>query len=438
MNELNALKHALTPKILGGLIWLSVFSFAVDKCYRNNIETLDKKLKSHSDSEGYYQYLPTLVSDTLFTQMSYTHHLENGNHLNFFMIGVAVMQSPFFAGVLAYTHVTDIENVDLYGKEFFIGMAVANAFYTATAFLLLFLCLFKRLGKAATLIALAAIYFGTNVVFYSARDPITSHLFAFFLVSALMYLGTQNRFEGFRKRRVFWIVICGGLLTLVRIPHILLVGIPFLLWLERPKDVIARVQDFLSARKEIIGGVLIIGSLWALQSAYWHAVTGKWFVSTYSYKGEGFNWTDPHLFDVLFSHQNGFFIYAPLMFVPVVWALERFLFHRDLTNGVIFGYFSFITVLYGFWWCWWLGGSYGHRGFVDILPLLSVPLAQVVSKVRTQQTPLKVTLGLLTFMLVLTNYHMSVIYGWPWEGESWTWHDVVEKYTIALSNPWRI
>ena len=97
MSEFEALRKALPIRVLGALIALSVFAFGVDKNYRNNLRSLESKLKCSSDAEGYYQYLPTLVDDERdFLTMDWAHDIGNGNRLNMFMIGIAAMQSPAF------------------------------------------------------------------------------------------------------------------------------------------------------------------------------------------------------------------------------------------------------------------------------------------------------------------------------------------------------
>jgi hypothetical protein len=63
------------------------------------------------------------------------------------------------------------------------------------------------------------------------------------------------------------------------------------------------------------------------------------------------------------------------------------------------------ATLYGFWWCWMLGGGFGHRGFVEVMPLAAVLFAAALGEMSpcrraiVYQGALAATLVTLHFMV---------------------------------------
>ncbi|NJK90689.1 MAG: hypothetical protein HC904_01960 [Blastochloris sp.] len=89
----------------------------------------------------------------------------------------------------------------------------------------------------------------------------------------------------------------------------------------------------------------------------WKIVYGEWFL--YSYDGEGFQWWQPKLWEVLFSPYHGLFYWSPGLVLGCVgflaWAWKE--------KGWV-GWVGLLIMLGMIWvnasWeCWWFGHSYG-------------------------------------------------------------------------------
>lgn len=433
MSELQALRKALPINRLSWLLGLVLFTISFHGSYRNNKTSLDLLLNSDTDSEGYYQYLPALVDETIpFTNMGYGFELGDGRKLNLFMIGVAIIQSPFF---LLTSLISGSENY--FGSDYFLGMALANSIFVGLAFLLLFRVLAERFQRASALITLVLIFGGTNVLYYSFRDPLSAHLYTFFLISLFMFLAHRWKREKPRSPEVFVFLLCVSLISLIRLPLIVLSAIPFTLFASGYKEVQTRLHAVLHHRVAWLIGILVMLAFWFIQCSYWHHVTDHWFINPYGLKGEGFNWTDPHFLDVLFSHQNGLFVYAPILFPPIVFLLIRAI--KGIRQMYVpLAAFAFICLLYSFWWCWWLGGAFGHRGFIDIMPLLCIPYCAFIEVIRKQRIVLRGIALTAAILLCAINYQMSLLYWWPWEGNEWTWNALLDKYEAAWYGVWSV
>jgi len=108
-------------------------------------------------------------------------------------------------------------------------------------------------------------------------------------------------------------------------------------------------------------GWLVVGAAGpvAVQLVAWRILFGSWLV--YSYGGERFDFAHPHLAAVLFSPRHGWFYWHPLLLAGIaafaVWAWRR----RDGRAGL--ASLGAIIGLNAAWPMWWLGSSFGNRGF---------------------------------------------------------------------------
>lgn len=97
----------------------------------------------------------------------------------------------------------------------------------------------------------------------------------------------------------------------------------------------------------------------AVQLAAWKILYGSWLV--YSYGGERFDFAHLHVGDVLFSARHGWFYWHPLLLVGIV-AFVFWAWRCAEGRAWLFS-LAAIVGLNAAWPTWWLGSSFGHRGF---------------------------------------------------------------------------
>ncbi len=416
-----------TQRIWAGglLLWVLAFLLA----WSASSHRLEEVLDHQSDQWGYYHYLPALLGTHEWHQLPWTVDLGNGNRLSVFSLGVAWMQAPFFLLGAAAAWLTG-QPVDGYSLPFVFAQFAAAAFYLSLGCVLLALVL-RRLhdGRTATLVPLL-LFGATNLYFYSTYDTGMSHVYAFFLLAAMVHLTVRMNERPSGVTLALLMAVC-GLLVLVRQLNAAAVLFPLLYGKpvrEALKDRLSWVRQHPAATT--VGAIAVI-LFWLPQLLYWKHVTGQWLVFTYGKKGEGFDWLHPHLLDVLASHQNGWFIYTPLM-LGVMAVLAWHAWKGTTGARLVLIIWALVWYTYASWWCWWLGGSFGHRGFIEYYALLALPLAwglqALFQRTRWMQEVVFVGVALLVFL----NVRMSRIYQWPWEGPDWTWAKLAENYLRAL------
>jgi hypothetical protein len=118
-----------------------------------------------------------------------------------------------------------------------------------------------------------------------------------------------------------------------------------------------------------IGAAIVI----APQPAIYYRATGRILVS--SYGDLGFQFESPQLFGVLFSVTKGVFFWSPILLLALAGLAigGRHEIRRFIRPAALFLIVN--TYIIASWWDWQFGASYGHRGFVDSLPIFALGLA---------------------------------------------------------------
>jgi hypothetical protein len=327
-----------------------------------------------SDGFSYYVYLPswflyhdpTLESvaadccggefpaSTAIVRWPRTHRWVNAHP-----IGVAVMQAPFFAIAHALTRWTNLspDGFTLYYEH---AAGLSGLFWTIAGLGILGAVLRRHFTAPVSAATLVTLVFGTNLFHYATFDSSYSHPYSFCLFAA--FLDVVDRWD--RDRRSWTAALAGviaGLIVLVRHTNVLLL-ICFAPLLRR---------DLRRAAILCAVGVLAI----VPQLVIYYQATGRPIVS--SYGDLGFNFTSPRLLEVLFSTQKGLFFWCPLLLLAcagfAILARSGDSARRFVLPAIVF--LAADTYLIASWWDWQFGGSFGHRGFVDALPLFAVGLA---------------------------------------------------------------
>ena len=190
--------------------------------------------------------------------------------------------------------------------------------------------------------------------------------------------------------------VTSGLILLTRHTNaILLTIVPLYgLSLGGPRPTLAFLRDHWRLLVRMAATTVVIV---APQLAIYYQATGRLLVS--SYGALGFTFASPHLFGVLFSVQKGLFFWSPLLLLafaglPMLRGSARAFF---LPAAVIFALDAYLIAS---WWDWQFGGSYGHRGFVDLFPVLAIGLAAFFE--WSGRTPVRqVVVSIVTLLLVL-------------------------------------
>lgn len=346
-----------------------------------------------ADAKGYYAYLPAIFNyhdlnfgffekiekEKYFDKNLYYDYRAYWNEktISKYYCGTALAQLPFFLVAHCISHFFDYD-MDGYSKVYMVLINLAAIFYLLIGLLFLNKTLnLYEIKDRYRAIVLLAISFGTNIFYYTVVEPGMSHIYSFAFISAFIYYGLQY----FSENRPSYIYILGlltGIIILIRpVNGIILFSLPFL---AQSKAQFLNGFKFLIKNKTTLVFALIFGLFIPLiQLIIYKLSTGSFFV--YSYISEGFDFLNPHIFDILFSYKKGLFIYTPLLFISLIggyflWRKNRFEFYT------LFSSLFLISFILSSWSNWWYGGSFSSRVFLEYIPLFSILLGVAIQHIK--------------------------------------------------------
>lgn len=347
-----------------------------------------------SDGFSYYVYLPSwfIYHDTTLTPVA--RDCCGGDYPAFTAIirwpgtrrwvdahpiGVAVMQAPFFLVAHALTRWSNLspDGFSLYYQH---AAGIAGLVWVIAGLWVLRDLLRRHFSERVTAATLLTMLLATNLYHYATFDSSYSHPYSFFLFAALLNL--TDRWHRERERRPVALGVVAGLIVLVRHTNVLALVV-FLLYgvVDRPTLREAWTRLVGRDRREVATAAAVAAAVVVPQLALYYRATGRLLVS--SYGSLGFDFTSPHILGVLFSVQKGLFFWSPILLLAVAGLLVA----RGTARAFALPSLLFLasnTYLVASWWDWQFGASYGHRGFVDSLPMFSIGLAAVYARATSR------------------------------------------------------
>jgi hypothetical protein len=358
---------------------------------RNNIKPDEPIIRA--DGKGYYDYLPAIfIYNDLhfgFRNQDIEKYNKNdyqglnipvhGGVVNKYPAGVSVFLLPGFTMAHSYCKINGIR---ANGYTWPYQKAV---YYSAIFFLILSLFYLKKLlllfqiplYLACTIPILFT--FGTQVYQYTFLEPAYSHLYSFFTITLFLFLFKKHVITS----QFIWLYLAGtclGLIFILRPVNIFIVLL-LPLFFDSFQSFITFLKYHFSSKgyKKTIILILYSSFFVLLQCFIWFHQCGKFFV--WSYGEESFDFTQPHLFDSLFSFKKGLFIYTPLIFIVMLSSF--FLLIKDRYKFIIFLVWFFITLyITSSWHMWWYGMSFGLRPFVDFTGIFALIFAVSIFQIK--------------------------------------------------------
>lgn len=257
--------------------------------------------------------------------------------------GWAIGSLPFFllAHLFSGPHATGFEPVYL------VTVWLGQWLYALAGGWLAVKILERYFSPTTALIAFLAGWLASPLVYYQTARLSMSHSQVFALAMATFWIALRISDQGARRRDWAALGFFATLLVVTRNVAVVYLLFPALVVLRR-------------VRTPSAFGWLALGSAAPAiaQLLAWKTLYGSWIA--YSYGGERFDFTQLHLWSILFSPRHGWFYWHPLMLVGIV-GFSAWAWHRS--EGRAWLVSLVVTILLSAAWpTWWLGSSFGYRG----------------------------------------------------------------------------
>lgn len=324
----------------------------------------------YGDGVFYYSWLRSIVldRDIDFTN-EYQRFRVNQLPTKVGLIGNQFAVGPAFFWSPAFLLVHQLLQGDGYGFIYQYAVGFINVLYGLLGLLLFFRIVSKFIPDKEAICLTVALGIGTHLFFYIALDTVTSHALSFLFGVVLLTLLTEV------TPRWWLLGSVAGLLGLMRIQDAAFIVLPILLLLIR------RAWHSPGTIFQLTTGFLLTVSF---QFFSWFLLYGDIRIP-YIERGYGFNFLNPQILQVLFSLNNGLFLWTPLAAIAcsgTLYALYRIIQNKKSVFPAYLylaalGFFTWQTYLVGSWSIWWQGASFSGRMFLSILPFLFLGLADI-------------------------------------------------------------
>lgn len=353
------------------------------------------------------------------------YQIPNGNWVSVYTLGFAILFAPFF--FIAHLWATVSSTYPADGFSFPYQYCIANGvmIYIVAGIFILRKVLLHFFSDRITSLVLILLLLGTNYFHEATSEETMPHAILFAGYAWMLWLVIRWH-EKPKMRTAAWLGFVLGFMILSRGSELLALAIPILYNVYDKASVKAKLNLLKQHYKQIIVAAATFMIVPFIQMIQWKFVTGSWVF--YSYQNtEGFDWNGEHISKVLFSYKKGWFVYTPMIILPIIgiWFMRK-MNKEAFWSVTIF----FITNFYllSSWAAWWQGGSFSMRYFVESYAVMAIPFGFFIQKVTEQKLLLRTPVFLIAFFFLFLNLFQT------WQFNKW-W---IDGYAMTKEYYWRI
>jgi len=378
------------------------------------------------DVFGYYLYLPLkfiyhnlgIGDSPIITQIIDKYHntatfyqglkMPNGNYVMKYSMGISFFYTPFFfIGHLIALYST--YPADGFSYPYQYSIFIGGLIYSLIGIWALTKVLMRFFESKIVAIVIFLIVFATNYIIHITMygQNAMSHNFLFATYAIILWL-TILWYESNKLKYAIWLAIVCGISILSRPSEIVCLIIPALWGLKDFTSIPERVKLLLKYKLHIILFAFIIIIIGSFQLIYWKIFAGKFLFNSYGANaGEGFEFTTPYIWQVLFSFRKGWFVYTPIM----LFAVTGFYFIFKENRSVFYAlslYFIANIYFVSSWSCWWYAQSFGQRALIPSYPVMAIGLGYFLKWLFQQKFYLKMSVYVLIVSFLALNIFQTI------------------------------
>ena len=292
------------------VVWTTIFDL--------NIMPNDHKNIIKHDVIHYYQYLPALIDHhdlslefarndwVLMKDKFWPRETENGSLYIKTTMGMALLYAPFYLIAEGEARLTNQET-DGFSQPYLFWLLFSSLFYVLIGMLFLRKILLLYFSETVTALTLSIIYFGTNLFYFTTFSAPMPHAYLFFLFSVFIFYTIRWHAKPSVKNSL-GIGLSLSLISLTRPSDAIIVLFFIFYGVTNSSSIVKKIHLYLAQWKLILLITIVSFTFWIPQIIYWKMITGSFLY--FSYGEERFFFTNPKIFEVLFSYRKGLFVYT--------------------------------------------------------------------------------------------------------------------------------
>lgn len=359
------------------------------------------------DVINYYQYLPATFyyndlslefidnNPTLLEWKFWPHKSPINKYTGKMSIGLSFMYLPFY--FIAYFHalITN-QNTDGFSSPFAFWLIFSSLFYIIISFFVLRKILLKFFEDKIVALTILLLFFATNLLYYTTLESPMSHAYSFTLFTLFIYF-TIKWNDRINLKNSFILGLLFGLISLIRPSNSIIIIFFTFYGITAWSGFVNKLKLFLKNWNYLLIIALFSFIVWIPQMIYWKFTTGS--LLYFSYQNEGFFFNNPQIIKGLFGYRKGWLLYTPLMFFAIINIILLLKKNKEFFLPIFIFTFSNIYIIFS-WWCWWYGGTYGQRVFIESYSIYSIPIALGINYgLKTYKFTKIITYLLIAFLI---------------------------------------
>lgn len=373
--------NALSWDIFGYYLYLPLV-FIYQDLGLKDFQVINTILDTYHNTSTFYQAMPAL----------------DGHWVMKYPMGMALLYSPFFfighLWALSFNY-----PVDGFSLPYQASLLYGSFVYTLFGLYFYWKAMRIFFKQTTVFILIILITFGTNYLVHTVfhGQGLMTHNYLFNLFACVLYL-TIRWHEKPKLRYAIGLGFAIGLAALSRPTEIMLALVP-ILWNTGGKVAYQQKLRIVTSNwKSIVYSVMIVAVLGSAQLIYFKAFTGKFFFNNYGNNpGEGMEFFNPYITDVLFSFRKGWLVYTPLMIFALVGFIPMYIKMRVQFYAVLL-FFLVSFYFIASWSCWWYADCFSQRALIPMYVFLSLPLGILIEYIQEKSS--KTGRALFTIILV--------------------------------------
>ncbi len=291
-----------------------------------------------------------------------TARTPTGRAPNMMAIGSAIFWSPVLLATLLMVAAARLVGAEVpldgFAAPFQLAVGAAGVGYATAGAYLCHRVAARLYAPGPALWGALAAWLATPAIYYSFISPAYGHAVSLFTVALFTWTWLATRHQGWSRRRAALLGLLGGLAALVRWQDAVVFALPLVELVRR------KTNGTLSWRRLVLA-LLVMAAVAALafapQLLAWQNIYGRWVLVP---QGAAFmRWSEPALWQVLFSTRRGLFLWTPAVLPAAIGVLLVGRRDRDLGWGVV-AVFALSIYLNACVSDWWAGEAFGARRFV--------------------------------------------------------------------------